>query len=141
MATTLRKIGRLNALHIIIGGLLLALGILTISYSVWAFRTSRAYLDEVELSGQTVEAYDAANYLMTNSGLYLLVGVLLVAIGGLYLTRPNTTQGKDAVTPRNESAVTITSKPSQSATSSRRAEMQTEEDELDELLSKIDDTP
>ena len=45
-------------------------------------------MEEVETSGQMVEAFDAANYLMTSSGLYLLVGALLAALGGFYLTRP-----------------------------------------------------
>ena len=53
---------------------------LTVGYWVWAFIESCTYLEEVETSGQMVEAFDAANYLMTSSGLYLLAGVLWAAL-------------------------------------------------------------
>lgn len=123
------------------GGLvLLGLGVLTVGYSVWAFTESRAYLDEVETSGQMVEAFDAANYLMTSSGLYLLVGVLLTALGGLYLTRPASSLDMDSSADHQDSpAVPTTSKTTQSPTHTRQASPPIEEDELDELLRGIDD--
>lgn len=69
-----------------IGGCaLLALGLVTMAYGTWAFREVRSYLAEVEASGQVVETFDAVNYLMSGSGLYLLIGVLLAALGGVCL--------------------------------------------------------
>jgi hypothetical protein len=143
MAPATRKsTDRLRILRLIIGGLLLGLGILTVGYSVWAFTTGRAYLDEVEASGQAVEAFDAANYLMTSSGLYLLVGVLLAALGGLYLTRRIGSVDKDSPSDhQGNPAVSTTSKSAQPSTHTRQASAPAEEDELDELLRRVDDQP
>lgn len=141
MATAMPKSpGRLRVLRQTAGWILLGLGVLTVAYSVWAYTESRAYLDEVETSGQIVEAFDAANYLMTSSGLYLLVGVLLAALAGLYLTRPTGSPDKDpSADHQDDPAVPTTPKTAPSSTHARQASVPTEEDELDELLRRVDD--
>lgn len=137
MATlTHKSLDRLRVLRQTAGWILLGLGLLTVGYSVWAFAGSRAYLDEFQASGQVIEPFDAANYLMSSSGLYLLVGVLLTAHGGRYLTRPqNSPERQD-----HPAAPTTSNKPPKS-TPTRQLSESKEEDELDELLRRVDGNP
>jgi hypothetical protein len=69
----------------VLGGIMIGLGVLPVGYGAWAWAESRAYLADVTASGQAVEAFDAANFIMSSAGLFLLIGLLLMANGGLFL--------------------------------------------------------
>ncbi|SER31679.1 hypothetical protein [Arthrobacter sp. OV608] len=86
-----------------------------------------------------VDALDAANYLMTGSGLYLLLGVLLAALGGFYLTRPTGSLDKGSSADYQDNpAVPATSKTMRSSTHARHASAPTGEDGTPQPGEKAD---
>ncbi|MCH8560754.1 hypothetical protein [Nesterenkonia sp. DZ6] len=124
------------------GWALLASGLLTMGYATWAYREVRSYLEEVEASGQVVETFDAVNYLMSGSGLYLLLGVLLAAHGGVCLALRRVVPEKPELPVTGDRPVPDTD-PGATPPVQRREDgsAPTEEEELEALLRRVDDTP
>ncbi|GAB2520536.1 hypothetical protein [Nocardiopsis aegyptia] len=119
----------------VLGGTLIVLGVLAVGYGAWAWAESRAYLAEVAASGQTVEAFDGANFVMSSAGLFLLIGLLLVANGGLFLVAGHLLP-RPAVP---DSTVPAEPDPAESDTAeSDTARPVSREDDLDDLLDEIE---
>ncbi|MFL1434438.1 hypothetical protein [Nocardiopsis protaetiae] len=109
----------------VLGGGMIGLGTLAVGYGAWAWAESRAYLADVTGSGQTIEAFDAANFVMSSAGLFLLIGLLLMANGGLFLVAGRLLSPHSL--PR--SMVPAAAAPARPAS---------QEDDLDDLLDDID---
>ena len=133
---------RLHILKPETGWSLICIGALTLGYSAWSYVQSRAYLDEVEASGQVVGAFDAVNYFMSSSGLYVLLGLLLAAHGGIYLAlrlkSPREDPDPDSLKLSGAPASSVASPQSSRAGQSSAS---ADEDDLDKLLRRVDDTP
>ncbi|WP_150239574.1 hypothetical protein [Nocardiopsis quinghaiensis] len=120
-----RGFGLSRVVPTVLGGIMIGLGVLSVGYGAWAWVESRAYLADVTASGQMVEAFDAANFVMSSAGLFLLIGLLLMANGGLFL-----------VAGRLLSRPTLPQPMMPAASAPARPVQQ--EDDLDDLLDDIE---
>lgn len=115
-----------------VGWAMIGLGSLAAGYGVWAWVESNAYLAEVAASGQPVEAFDAANFVMSGAGLFLLVGLLLAAHGGIYLLAAR------ALSRAASRQQAVPAAPQPAAPPPARSAAPSQEDDLDDLLDGIE---
>lgn len=85
MTSTISGLRVLRIALPVLGGIMIAFGALSAAYGFWAWAESQAYLAEITETGQMIEPLDAANFIMPNAGLFILVGLLLLGHGGIYL--------------------------------------------------------